>query len=153
MKALILGGMIDRLQWIATGVLITCLLWAIDAPLSPVLAQTLAQNQSPPSRSNQAAPYDQKLTRLAIVLGRLHFLSGLCKPDDGTLWRARMIALLSAEQPSELRQKRLIASFNQGYSGYSEAYQRCTDNAERSYQRELASGRDLAQDINNRYGK
>ncbi|WP_350333892.1 TIGR02301 family protein [Coralliovum pocilloporae] len=102
---------------------------------------------------DQAAPYDQKLSNLAVVLGRLHFLSTLCKPDDNQLWRQRMSSLLQAEQPNELRKKRLTASFNQGYRGYSEAYQSCTNNAEQSYQRELLTGQELAKDINNRYGR
>ena len=46
-------------------------------------------------------PYDEKLMRLAELLGAIHFLRELCGANDGQYWRERMEELwdLSKVQP------------------------------------------------------
>ena len=61
-----------------------------------------------------AAPYDDKLLRLAEVLGSIHYLRSLCEAGEGNKWRETMASLLVAEKPGPKRKNRLIAGFNRG---------------------------------------
>ncbi|WP_309084020.1 TIGR02301 family protein [Chelativorans sp.] len=99
----------------------------------------------------QEAPYDAQLTRLAEVLGSVHFLRGLCGEADG-VWRAQMEALLKAEAPSEERRARLVAAFNHGYRSFAAVYTSCTDQAVRAIDRYMKEGEKLTSEIALRYG-
>ncbi len=90
-----------------------------NAPVSGQVAQSLENR-----------PYDEKLSRLAEILGAVHFLRELCGSNDGQLWRERMRELLDAEGTSALRKARLTRSFNNGYRSYSRTYQTCTPSAQ-----------------------
>lgn len=85
-------------------------------------------------------PYDDKLMRLAEILGAVHYLRELCSASDGQLWRDRMKELVDTEGTTAIRRARLSRSFNQGYRSYRRTYVTCTPTAQSSIERFLAEG-------------
>lgn len=90
-------------------------------------------------------PYDEKLVRLAEILGAMHYLRELCSANEGSLWRDKMKELLDAEGASALRRARLTRSFNQGYRSYRRTYVTCTPTAQTSINRFLTEGLQLSE--------
>jgi uncharacterized protein (TIGR02301 family) len=103
----------------------------------------------PPERP---VPYDRDLSRLAEVLGALHYLRPLCGEQDRERWRKEMQDLLDTEQPSQPRKDKLVASFNHGYQSYELTYRNCTPSANLAIDRSLDEGAKLARDIATKYG-
>ena len=103
-----------------------------------LLAQPLRAQDAEPK------PYDDKLTRLAEVLGAVHYLRELCGSNEGQLWRDRMRELLDGEGYTDLRRAKLTRSFNSGYRSYSRTYQTCTPTAQTAISRFLAEGVQIA---------
>jgi uncharacterized protein (TIGR02301 family) len=101
------------------------------------LAQAL---QAAPNIAQDSKPYDDKLLRLAEILGAVHYLRELCSANDGQLWRDRMKELLDTEGSTALRKARLTRSFNQGYRSYRRTYVTCTPTAQTSIERFLSEG-------------
>jgi len=89
-------------------------------------------------------PYDDKLMRLAEILGAVHYLRELCNAHDGQLWRERMKELLDSEGGTALRKARLTRSFNQGYRSYRRTYVTCTPTAQSSIERFFDEGVQIA---------
>src|SRR5262249_59068178 len=102
-------------------------------------AQALAQSSVPDSK-----PYDDKLERLAEILGAVHYLRELCGANEGQLWRDRMRELLDVEGLTPLRRAKLTRSFNQGYQNYSRTYRTCTQTAQSTITRFLTEGEQIA---------
>jgi uncharacterized protein (TIGR02301 family) len=88
-------------------------------------------------------PYDERLMRLAELLGAVHYLRELCGANDGQLWRERMRDLIQAEGSSALRRARLTRGFNQGYRSYSRTYSACTPSAKTAIERFLTEGAEI----------
>jgi uncharacterized protein (TIGR02301 family) len=97
--------------------------------------------------------YDQKLLRLAEILGSLSFLRDLCGAGDGEAWRQEMQALIAAEHPAEQRMGRLIGRFNHGFETFNAVYRSCTPSAERAVALYLKEGEALSAEIRSRYGQ
>jgi uncharacterized protein (TIGR02301 family) len=91
-----------------------------------------------------AKPYDERLLRLAELMGAVHYLRELCSANDGQLWRERMAELVSSEGTSALRKAKLARMFNQGYRSYSRTYLSCTPSAQETISRFLTEGSQLA---------
>ncbi len=89
-------------------------------------------------------PYDDRLLRLAEILGAVHFLRELCGANEGQYWRERMEELMRAEGSSALRQARLTRGFNQGYRNYARTYSSCTPTAQTAISRFLAEGAQIS---------
>lgn len=98
-----------------------------------------------------SVPYDRDLLRLAELLGSLQYLRGLCRANEGQLWRDQMQALVDAEFPAGERRNRMVASFNRGYRGFAQTYRTCTPAASVAIQRYLDEGSRIARDITARY--
>jgi uncharacterized protein (TIGR02301 family) len=116
---------------------------------SPTLAQGTATAATPPAATQalpqrDTKPYDDKLLRLAEILGAIHFLRELCGGGDGLLWRERMEELIRAEGPSAIRQARLTSSFNQGYRNFQRTYATCTPTAKTTIERFVAEGAQIS---------
>lgn len=113
--------------------------WALVAA---IVATGLLAAQPTPARAEVAdsRPYDEKLMRLAEILGAMHYLRELCSANEGLLWREKMKELLDADGGSALRRARLTRSFNQGYRSYRRTYVSCTATAQGSITRFLAEG-------------
>ena len=120
----------------------------------PAAAQTLPapgpQSQLQPVQQpgqlspGETKPYDDKLTRLAEILGAVHYLRELCGAADGQVWRDRMREIMDGEGASALRRAKLTRSFNNGYRSYSRTYQTCTPTAQTAINRFLTEGVQLA---------
>lgn len=95
-------------------------------------------------------PYDDKLMRLAEILGAVHYLRELCSANDGQLWREKMKELLDTEGGTAIRRARLTRSFNQGYRSYRRTYVTCTPTAQSSIERFLAEGIQIGEGLVNR---
>lgn len=94
--------------------------------------------------SKDVKPYDDRLMRLAEILGAVHFLRELCGANEGQYWRERMEELMRAEGSSALRQARLTRGFNQGYRNYARTYSTCTPTAQTAIARFLAEGAQIS---------
>jgi uncharacterized protein (TIGR02301 family) len=110
----------------------------------PVQAQAPAQTQP--------APYDSDLQRLAEIMGSLHYLRAVCGAKEGQKWRNEMQALIDAEAPEGERRRKIVASFNRGYTGFQQTYRTCTPAADLAIRRYLDEGAKIARDITARYG-
>jgi uncharacterized protein (TIGR02301 family) len=120
------------------------------AASEPALAQSSGSSSRaapappPPAPSADSRPYDEKLVRLAEILGAVHYLRELCGANDGQLWRDRMRELVDAEGSSASRRAKLSRGFNQGYQSYSRTYRTCTPPAQGTITRFLAEGEQIA---------
>lgn len=94
--------------------------------------------------ATDSKPYDDRLMRLAEILGAVHYLRELCGSGDGQLWRERMQDLLNAEGSSALRRVKLTRGFNHGYRSYSRTYIACTPSARSAITRFLTEGAQLS---------
>lgn len=90
--------------------------------------QTPAAPQSAPAGVDER-PYDAQLTRLAELLGSIHYLRELCGGNDGQTWRNQMKELVGSEGTTALRRAHLVESFNKGYRSYARTYRSCTQPA------------------------
>ena len=99
------------------------------------IAAALAVTITSASPQVREKPYDQKLQRLAEILGAIHYLRELCGANDGQRWRQSMQALLDAEGTSTVRRATLSRRFNRGYRGYSRTYRGCTSSAQATIER------------------
>ena len=126
----------------------------------PGSAQTPTQGAAAPEEGEAETseapasdgPFIEALSRLATVLGSLHFLRTLCAAEDTSIWRDEMGRFIAAQKPGEADKRRLIASFNNGYRAYESTYRSCTDAARLAHNRYQSEGEKLAQDIVTRYG-
>lgn len=89
-------------------------------------------------------PYDDRLMRLAEILGAVHFLRELCGANEGQYWRERMDELMRAEGSSALRTAKLTRGFNQGYRNYARTYASCTPTAQTAITRFMAEGAQIS---------
>ena len=99
---------------------------------------------TPAFAATDGKPYDERLMRLAELLGAIHYLRELCSANDGQAWRERMNDLLDAEGATALRRAKLSRSFNQGYRSYSRTYLSCTPSAQTTIAKFLGEGAQLS---------
>lgn len=114
------------------------------------LSLTLTFGAGATSQSAEA-PFDASLSRLAEILGSLHFLRNLCG-EESQEWRDQMIAILESENSAGQRRGRLVGRFNHGYSALETNYERCTDSAVEAIERYMHEGADLAGETATRFG-
>jgi uncharacterized protein (TIGR02301 family) len=116
---------------------------AIPARVAPP-DQKAKVTETPPA-------YEQEMSRLAEILGALHFLRPLCGSQDGSRWRNEMQGLIETEQAPPERRDRMIASFNRSYVAYEQTYRTCTPAAGVAIRRYLDEGAKIAREITARY--
>jgi uncharacterized protein (TIGR02301 family) len=131
---------------------------ALAAPLllaaaSLSLAQQTLPQEAAPQGEGPPPAYDERLLRLAEILGALHFLRPLCGNDDGGAWKADMEALIAGESPGPVRRARLVARFNHGFETFHAVYRSCTPAARRVIALYLEEGGRIAADVTARYGQ
>ncbi len=124
-------------------IVLVCLAFFAAGPASP----SMAQQRTPFGDSQEHRPYDDKLMRLAEILGATHYLRELCRAEEGQRWRQQMDALIDAEGTSAKRRARLVRRFNRGYRGYQRTYHSCTRSATLAISRFLKEGVYLSQAI------
>jgi uncharacterized protein (TIGR02301 family) len=107
----------------------------------------------PPVAVEQSAPYDKDLLRLSEILGSVHYLRSLCKPDMDDPSRGQMERLLQLEAGKEPeRRQKLTAAFNRGYRSFAALHSTCTATALAAEARYRAEGATLATEITARFG-
>ncbi|WP_345095974.1 TIGR02301 family protein [Bartonella acomydis] len=99
-----------------------------------------------PIFAQQSPPYEEKLLRLAEILGSLHALQNLCKPPTNH-WYNYMHALIEAEQPISQRRAHFYEAFNRAYRAFSENYHYCTQSAIEANQRYIKEGSTLSESL------
>jgi uncharacterized protein (TIGR02301 family) len=114
------------------------------------LALTLAVPAARAAQDSQTA-LDNELTRLAEILGALHYLRAICGANEGQKWRNEMQALIDAEAQETDRKAKLTAGFNRGFKGYQQTYRTCTPAAGTAIRRYLQEGAKIAREITARY--
>ena len=97
--------------------------------------------------ASDTKPYDDRLLRLAEILGAVHYLRELCSANEGQYWRERMQDLMTAEGSTALRRAKLTRAFNQGYRSYSRTYNSCSPSAQTAITRFLGEGRELSEGL------
>lgn len=104
-------------------------------------------------RAQVVAPsaLDDSLSRLAEILGALHYLRGICDSGEGNRWRTEMQGLLEAEGSTPERKARMTAAFNRGFRGYQQTYRTCTAAAGTATRRYLEEGAKLSREVTARY--
>jgi len=107
--------------------------------LPPIKQQ---ESLAPPPPDDR--PYDNKLMRLAEILGAVHYLRELCGADEGQLWRDQMKDILRNEGTTAVRRAKLVNSFNDGYRGYRRTYRTCTQSATLATRRFSTEGAQIA---------
>ncbi|MDK1375501.1 MULTISPECIES: TIGR02301 family protein [unclassified Sinorhizobium] len=108
---------------------------------------------TPPVTGENATPYDQRLVRLAEILGSVHYLRNLCLKAEEDTWRRSTQELIDKEAADEpKRRERLTAAFNRGYRTFASVYTTCTEPATLAEQRYRAEGATLASEIVARFG-
>lgn len=90
-------------------------------------------------------PYDDKLLRLAEILGAVHYLRELCGAQEGQLWRDQMQEIVKDEGTTAVRRAKLVSSFNDGYRGYRRTYRTCTPSATLAVSRFTGEGAQIAE--------
>ena len=100
------------------------------------------ESTAPPPPDDR--PYDGKLTRLAEILGAIHYLRELCGAQEGQLWRDQMKEILKNEGSTAVRRAKLVNSFNDGYRGYRRTYRTCTQSATLATARFSTEGAQIA---------
>jgi len=130
--------------------------WQPDAPppqaLPPAQRGTAAPARPAVKVEAVPPPYEGEMSRLAEILGALHYLRPLCGAADGVRWRGEMQDLIEAEQPPPARRDRMIASFNRSYVAYEQSYRSCTPAAALAIRRYLDEGGRLSREIATKYG-
>ena len=135
------------------GVFDTLRPWGAPTPAKPGLPKQDAKAGDQPAKpTDTPPPYEGDFSRLAEILGALHYLGPLCGEKEKERWRGEMQGLLEAEQPTADRRDRLVGSFNRGYQSYEQTYRNCTPAADVVIKRFLDEGARLSRDIATRYG-
>ena len=110
--------------------------------LPPIVEKEESRPPPPDDR-----PYDEKLLRLAVILGALHYLRELCGADEGQLWRQKMAELVKHEGTTAIRRAKMVASFNEGYRAYGRTYRTCAESAATATDRFVTEGARLAANL------
>lgn len=118
---------------------------------SLALVAALAFPAAASAQPASEVPYDEKLMRLAEVLGSIHYLRNVCG-EKSNEWRDEMQQLLAVENPEPVRRARLIARFNRGYRTFDSVYTKCTQQALDAVNGYMAEAIALTREINRRYG-
>ncbi|HEX5932099.1 MAG TPA: TIGR02301 family protein [Methyloceanibacter sp.] len=100
------------------------------------------ESTAPPPPDDRA--YDDKLMRLAEILGAIHYLRELCGAEEGQTWREQMKEILRNEGTTAVRRAKLVNAFNDGYRGYRRSYRTCTQSATLATNRFSTEGASIA---------
>lgn len=108
------GPTIIRLT-VTTLLLATATAAASQKTAAPPQDKTQTQAPAPAVVEEKPTPYDQRLIRLAEVLGSVHYLRNLCVKEPEDVWRRSMQQLIDKETANEeKRRERMTAAFNRG---------------------------------------
>ncbi len=123
------------------------------AQTTPTTAAKVAPEIVKPTIKTLPPAYNDKMLRLAEVLGSLHYLRELCGAKEGMLWRDQMENVLAKEEPTPKRKADLISRFNRGHRTFQEIYRSCTPLAVEAVNSYLREGGLVSASIASRYGR
>lgn len=122
---------------------------AAQAPAEPPAAAAPAD----PAPTSGIPPYEDRLLRLAEIIGSLQYLRNLCDTAGETEWRNAMQRLIDSETENEpQRRARLTAGYNRGYRAFAAVHTTCTDAAIAAERRYRQEGEAVTAEIVARYG-
>jgi uncharacterized protein (TIGR02301 family) len=129
---------------------------ALLAAWPALAAKKSEKKEAPPAEApvveEKPAPYDDRLLRMAEILGSVHYLRNLCNGREEQ-WRQLMAELLADETKGEpKRAAKLTAGFNRGYRAFAATYTKCTPQAIEAEEKYRAEGATLATEITARFG-
>ncbi len=99
------------------------------------------------AQAEKIPPYENRLLRLSEIMGSLHFLTLLCRPNEGTIWHTKMNQILKVEAKTELRKAKLTERFNSGFSSFQATYRKCTSSAETAMTRYIAEAQVIVRNL------
>lgn len=112
-----------------------------------------AEDAAPAVTYDRPPPYEDRLLRLAEILGSVQYLRDLCSGETETTWRESMQALLDAETADESQRREILtAGYNRGFRAFASVYASCTDAARVAEARYRREGATLVSEIVARYG-
>ncbi len=123
-----------------------------NAPIQPPKTAPAVAKPPAPKAEETPPPYEPEMSRLAEILGALHYLRPLCGAPDQNRWRDEMQEMLNAEAPPAPRRDRMIANFNRSYNAYEQTYRSCTPSADLAIKRFIDEGGRLSREIATKYG-
>lgn len=82
-----------------------------------------------PAPAARASSYDLGYVRMAEILGAVHHLRSICTPNEGAVWRNKMIDMLGYLPDQKSQQEIMISHFNSYYHRYERRYRSCTRDA------------------------
>jgi uncharacterized protein (TIGR02301 family) len=106
--------------------------------LSAVLALAFAPIHGLAQSVRRSPQAREALIQLAYDLGEAHALHRLCAGPSDATWYARMQQMQAQEAADESFRRRLVESFNGGFSAGSSEYPACTP-ASRAAERAIAA--------------
>ena len=111
------------------------------------------ETESPPQAEGPAPVYEERLLRLAEILGSVQYLRNLCGETDDSQWLEAMQAIINSETTDEQqRRARLTAGYNRGFRAFASVYSGCTPAAVAAETRYREEGVQLASEIVARFG-
>ncbi len=123
------------------------------APIEPPkTAPAVAKPPTAKEVEETPPPYEGDMSRIAEILGALHYLRPLCGAAEKERWRDEMQELINSEQPPAARRDRMIANFNRSYNAYEQTYRTCTPSADLAIKRFIDEGAKLSREIATKYG-
>ena len=99
------------------------------------------------AQAEKIPPYENRLLRLSEIMGSLHFLTLLCRPNEGDIWHAKMNQILQVEAKTTLRKAKLTERFNSGFGGFQATYRKCTSSAETAMTRYIAEAQVIVRNL------
>ena len=140
-------------RFLVSIILVLMLPLAVQAQEAATEPEAEIIEPAPAAPVEPIAPYDDKLLRLAEVLGSVHYLRALCGAKEGSQWRDAMSKIIGSEKPGPKRRARMVAHFNRGYRAFDGVYGTCTPSAHTASQRYMQEGIALTTQITGRYGR
>lgn len=99
------------------------------------------------AQAERIPPYENRLLRLSEIMGSLHFLTLLCRPNEGAIWHNKMNQILEVEAKTQLRKAKLTERFNSGFGGFQATYRKCTPSAETAMARYIAEAQVIVRNL------
>ena len=111
-----------------------------------------AQEAGSAPAPNSTPPYEDRLHRVAELVGSLHYITNLCGTAKNDQFRIKMQEFIEAETLNEpLRRKLLISKYNKGYRAFASVYTSCTDSAKLVETNYRTEGKALIEELLSRY--
>ena len=119
----------------------TCVVFALVSVFMFCASIDKARSQVP------VPPYQNQLLRLSELIGSIHFLSLVCRPDEPQVWYDKMQDILKVEGNTTLQRARLVERFNSGFKSFQSVYRKCSPSAETLLDQYLDEGEKIVDDL------